>query len=223
MATSLPTEGFDFHYLLLEYYKKLGITENELAAILMVNHLLNQKNLWITADMLSMKMTFPTKEADALLASLVSKKYLEFVSDPSVPGGWRTSIEPLRKVLWKRFGDEMARNNQNGYDKQRAKDLEEIYDLFEKKLRKTLSPFDKDASNDWLDDGYRIPQIKDALIACLAENKKSVKSIGKRLRQMRIGEDRQKEGMSPVTEEWTKDMEETIRIANIQWVHGHED
>ncbi|MDY5441162.1 MAG: DnaD domain protein [Candidatus Enteromonas sp.] len=223
MSASMPTEGFDFHYLLLEYYKKLGITENELCAILMVNHLLNQKNLWITADMLSMKMNFKTKDADALLASLVQKKLLEFVPDTTVPGGWRTSIEPLRKILWKRFGDDMARNNQNGYDKQRAKDLSEIYDFFEKKLRKTLSPFDKDAINDWLDDGYRVVQIKDALEDCLLENKKTVKSIGKRLRQMRAGDDRQREGVSPVSEDWSKDLEETIRIANVKWVNGNED
>lgn len=219
MAATLPTEGIDFPYLLLEYYKKLGLSEKEVAVLFMINHLNNQKNDVVTPDMLSMKMNLSTNEADGVLSNLVSRKFVEFVADKSKPSSpWRTSLEPLMKVLWKHFSADVARANQNRYDAERAKDLEEVYAVFEKKLRKTLSPFDKDAINGWLDDGYRPIQIKDAMEDCLLEGKKSMKAIAKRLRVLRAGEDIRKEGVTAVSDKWDKDIEETLRIANFNWV-----
>ena len=60
MAEALPKEGVDFRYLILEYYKKLGLTETELCVLLMINHLLNQQNDWITPDMISVKTNLKT-------------------------------------------------------------------------------------------------------------------------------------------------------------------
>ena len=51
------SEAIDFRFLLLENYKKLKISENQLAIILMIDHLLSQGNPFITADLLSLKMS----------------------------------------------------------------------------------------------------------------------------------------------------------------------
>ena len=42
-------------YVLLENYKKLGITETELAVIFMIQHLLKQGNTLITQELLALK------------------------------------------------------------------------------------------------------------------------------------------------------------------------
>ncbi len=60
MVTSLP--ALDFRYLLLENYKKLGLSENEVIVLLMSDHFLKQKNPLITADLLSLKMGIPVKD-----------------------------------------------------------------------------------------------------------------------------------------------------------------
>ena len=79
MSSNMPYESVDFRYLLLEYYKKLGLSESEVSVILMINHLLNQKNEWITPDMLSVKMTFKSAELDKIMTSLLGRKFLEYV------------------------------------------------------------------------------------------------------------------------------------------------
>ena len=138
MSNSLPNESVDFRYLLLEYYKKLGLTENEVLVLLMVNHLLNQKNDWITADMLSMKTNLKTKELDRILSDLVKRGFLEYVLESA-----RVSLEPISKTLWQLFALDVAKNNQNRLSAERAELLSEIYSYYEKKLGRTLSPFDK--------------------------------------------------------------------------------
>ena len=79
MAEALPKEGVDFRYLILEYYKKLGLTETELCVLLMINHLLNQQNDWITPDMISVKTNLKTPDADRVMAGHVRKQFIAYV------------------------------------------------------------------------------------------------------------------------------------------------
>ena len=219
MSNSLPNESVDFRYLLLEYYKKLGLTENEVLVLLMVNHLLNQKNDWITADMLSMKTNLKTKELDRILSDLVKRGFLEYVLESA-----RVSLEPISKTLWQLFALDVAKNNQNRLSAERAELLSEIYSYYEKKLGRTLSPFDKDQINQWLDDGYRSEQIRHALDDALAEGRKTMKSIGKRLRLARAGEDIDREGYTLVGDNWDQDIAKTMEIVKTKWVDdGKED
>lgn len=219
MSNSLPNESVDFRYLLLEYYKKLGLTENEVLVLLMVNHLLNQKNDWITADMLSMKTNLKTKELDRILSDLVKRGFLEYVLESA-----RVSLEPISKTLWQLFALDVAKNNQNRLSAERAELLSEIYSYYEKKLGRTLSPFDKDQINQWLDDGYRVEQIRHALDDALAEGRKTMKSIGKRLRLARAGEDIDREGYTLVGDNWDQDIAKTMEIVKTKWVDdGKED
>ena len=68
----------DFHYLLLEQYKKLGISESDLIVLLMVDHLILQGNDLVTADLLSLKMNYKTKDIDNALASLLSRVFISY-------------------------------------------------------------------------------------------------------------------------------------------------
>jgi DNA replication protein len=219
MSNSLPNESVDFRYLLLEYYKKLGLTENEVLVLLMVNHPLNQKNDWITADMLSLKTNLKTKELDRILSDLVKRGFLEYVLESA-----RVSLEPISKTLWQLFALDVAKNNQNRLSAERAELLSEIYSYYEKKLGRTLSPFDKDQINQWLDDGYRVEQIRHALDDALAEGRKTMKSVGKRLRLARAGEDIDREGYTLVGDNWDQDIAKTMEIVKTKWVDdGKED
>ena len=219
MAEALPKEGIDFRYLILEYYKKLGLTEQELCVLLMINHLLNQQNDWITPDMLSVKMNLKTGEADKIMAELLGKNYIEYTQvKEGANSKWRTSLRPLNDILWQHFSRDMAKSNQNRFCAERADTLSDLYGYFEKKLSKSLSPFDKDLMNSWLDDGYRKEQIEAALEDSLLEGKKTMKSIGKRLKMQRAGEDIQSEGYTAISDSWDRDIQKTIDIINTKWV-----
>ena len=63
------SEAIDFRFLLLENYKKLKISENELVVIFMIDHLVAQGNPFITADLLSLKMSLDIKDIDNLIAA----------------------------------------------------------------------------------------------------------------------------------------------------------
>ena len=60
------TEAIDFRYLLLENYRKLKLNEQELATIFMIDHLISQGNPFVTADLLSLKMTLGVREIDEI-------------------------------------------------------------------------------------------------------------------------------------------------------------
>lgn len=71
----MVSEALDFKYLLLENYKRLKISELELATIFMIDHLINQGNPFVNADLLSLKMNLDVKEIDKILASLLKRNY----------------------------------------------------------------------------------------------------------------------------------------------------
>ena len=50
-------DALDFRYLLIEYYKKIGLSETDLAVLMVIDHLLQQGNTLITADLLQLKMS----------------------------------------------------------------------------------------------------------------------------------------------------------------------
>ena len=69
------TEAIDFRYLLIENYKKLKISENELATIFVIDHLIGQGNPFVTTDLLSLKMTLDIKEIDNVLTVITPLKF----------------------------------------------------------------------------------------------------------------------------------------------------
>ncbi len=208
-------DAIDFRYILLDTYKKLGINENELAVILMLDHLIRGNNQFITADLLSLKMTLKTKDIDSILASLLKKEYIAY---DLTKEGMRTSIEPLKKKLYEQFQHELAKNQANLVSADRAEALNRLFAYFEKRLNRTLSPLENDLISSWLDDGYREEDITSALEDTLASNHRSMKYVDKMLRTARRREDIEKEGYSGINDVWDKDIEKTIEIAKTKWI-----
>lgn len=211
----MPMDAVDFRYILLDDYKKLRIGEDELAVILMVDHLLRQDNDFVTADLLSLKMNYKTADIDKILVSLLKKGFLEYVDTGM---GVRTSLEPLKKKLYKQFEDDLAKDRANLLSAERSECLGRLISYFEKRLSRTLSPIESDQISAWLDDGYSEKGIKDALEDSLAASKKTLKAVDKVLRSNRAREDIKKEGYTGVSDTWDKNIEETIAIAKTKWV-----
>ena len=94
------TEAIDFRFLLIENYKKLKISEEELATIFVIDHLIGQGNPFVTADLLSLKMTLDVKSIDKVLAALITKGFFEYKTQ-----GKKTiaTLEPLKVKLYHEF------------------------------------------------------------------------------------------------------------------------
>ena len=207
-------EALDFRYLLLEYYKKLRLSENDLAVILMIDHLLEQKNTLITPDLLSLRMNLKMNEIDKILVSLINKGFLEYDLTKKV----KVSLKPLKKELYKVFQDSLVKEHENSFNEKKAAFLKNIYEVFEKELGRTLSPLEFSLIGEWVDQGFTDETIINALKEAISKGKKTLKSVDKILLQWQARDDLEKNGYTTIDDEWDKNMEETLKIIKTKWV-----
>ena len=212
------SEAIDFRFLLLENYKKLKISENQLVIILMIDHLVSQGNPFVTADLLSLKMTLDIKEIDALLADLLARGFVEYAS---VNGKTVTSLNPLREKLFSTFALSVSKEAAN--KKKQEEILSNIYQSFETELNRPLQPMELSTIREWVDMGYSDEMIVNALKEALSQGKKSLRSVDKVLLSWAKREDFETEGKTPIDDDWTKNLEETIRIAKTPWLDDDDE
>ena len=203
-----------FHYVLLDCYKRLGLTEEELSVILMIDHLIEQGNTFINSDMLALKMNLKPADIDKDLTELVKKNYLTY---DTVEGKLTVSLNNLKDKVYALFKETMDREASQLTDKTREKALSEIHSFFEGHLNRSLSPLEQSTINEWLDARYTLDEIKNALLDTLKSGKKSIRAIEKTLKSARKAQDILKEGSSAVSDTWDKDIEATIAIAKDLW------
>ena len=209
------TEAIDFRYLLIENYRKLKLNENEIATIFVIDHLIGQGNPFITADLLSLKMTLDVKEIDKILAKLITKGMFEY---KTVGKNTVATLEPLKQKLYREFQLFLSKEEEEKTSTRIKEEFENVYTTFEKLLGRTLSPVEVAKIHEWISYGYSDKMIIDALKEALNKGKKSLRSVDKILLAWSQRDDLQSEGHTPLSEEWDKNLEETIRIAKIPWI-----
>ena len=207
-------DAIDYRYLLIEHYKKLRLTENELCVLLMIQQLLQQKNTLITPDLLSMRMSLDVKEIDKIFVTLIERGLLQFDTGKKI----KVSLKPLNKKLFKLFQEEMAQDLEERNNKEKASNIEKVQKAFTTEFKQELSPLEKSLISDWLAHGFSSDQIIDAMRECLSKGKKTFKSIDKLLLQWQARDDIEKAGVSGVSDKWDKNIEETLKIAKAKWI-----
>ena len=214
------TEALDFRYLLIENYKKLKINEKELATILVMDHLINAGNRFVTVDLLSLKMTLPPKEIDEIFAKMLTKGFIVY---KTVGKKTVTSLDPLKERLYHDFQITLSNETDEAKRNETEECLSNIYEQYEQLLNRPLSPVETSKIREWISYGYEDKLIIDALKEALAQGKKSLRSVDNILLTWSTRDDRENEGHSPINEDWDKDLQETIRIAKTPWINKDED
>ena len=209
------SEAIDFRFLLLENYKKLKISENELAIIFMIDHLVAQGNPFITADLLSLKMSLDIKDIYNLIADLLTKGLIEYTT---VNGRTVTSLNPLKEKLYSEFQMSVSKENESKKNPRLKEELNNIYETFERELGRQLSPLEISRIREWVSLGYTDETIINALKEALSQGKKSLRSVDKILLSWAKREEVESEGKTAIDDEWNKNLEETIRIAKTPWL-----
>ena len=212
--SSVQMEALDFRYLLLEYYKKLRLSENEVMVILMIDHLLEQKNTLITPDLLSLKMNISSKELDKILVSLLERDLIVYDMGKKV----KVSLKSLHKKLYETFQVALSKEQESLVSEKKAAYLKNIYEVFEKQLNRTLSPLEFSMIGEWVNDGFDDETIIRALNEALSKGKKTIRSDDRILVQYKAKEDMEKTGMSNVKEVWDDDMESLLEVAKAKWI-----
>ena len=216
----MVTEAIDFRFLLLENYKKLKIREDELAVLFMIDHLIGQGNPFITADILSLKMTLDVKTIDSILAGLLTRGLIEYVSKGKKT---ITTLDPLKEKLFREFQMKSTFDEEVKKTKKVKDMINNIYAEFEKLLARPLSQVEFSRIREWVEYGYSDEMIINALKECLSKGKKSLRSVDKVLLSWSERDDIEKEGYTPRNEAWDKNLEETIRIAKTPWLDDLDD
>ena len=165
------SEAIDFRFLLLENYKKLKISENQLAIILMIDHLLSQGNPFITADLLSLKMSLDIKEIDKLMADLLTRGLMEYAT---LNGKTVTSLNPLKEKLYREFQISVSKENETKNSETISNQLNNVFEKFQNELGRSLSPIEISTIREWVSMGYTDEVIIDALKEAINQGKKSI-------------------------------------------------
>ena len=214
------TEAIDFRFLLLENYKKLQIRENELAVILMIDHLIGQGNPFINTDLLSLKMTLDRHSIDIAFATLLDRGLVAYVTRGNKT---ITTLDPLKEKLFREFQMASTFEQESKVSKKVNDMLTNIYGEYEKLLERPLSQVEFSKIREWISYGYSDQLIIDALKEALSRGKKSLKSVDKILLSWAEREDIEKEGHTSIRDNWDKNLEETIRIAKTPWLDDFDD
>lgn len=213
-------EAIDFRYLLIENYKKLKLDEVEVTTLFIIDHLIEQGNSLITADLLSLKMTMNVAQIDKILANLLKNGIIDYVSNKKQT---ITTLQPLKNKLYREFQISLAKEQEASNNQKIEESLENIYSEFQKYLGRTLSPLEISKIREWISFGYSDKTIIDALKQALSQKKKSLRSVDKILLSWASREDVEKEGHTILSEQWDKNIEETIKIAQTPWVKDDDE
>lgn len=211
----MVNEVIDFRYLLIENYKKLKLSEVEVATLFVIKHLIEQGNPMITADLLSLKMTMSVSEIDKVLAGLLKKGMIDYVV---VNKKTVTTLDPLNNKLYREFQVSLAQEQEVYSNRKVEQQLENVYEQFQKLLGRTLSPLEVSRIREWVSFGYSDSMIIDALKEALSKKKKSLRSVDKILLAWSSRDDVEKEGHTLIDENWRKNIEETIKIVQTPWI-----
>lgn len=202
-------DAIDWRMILVDNYKKLGLNENELSIILVTNSLIQKGVSFITPDIIALKMTLDFQEIDSCFTNLIKKDILTLDGTNNI----QISIEPLKKRLVEIFYEELKKETDSS-----SKDLNDIFVLFETEFGRALSQFEVNTIKDWFDQGNTSATIKEALNVATLAKVKTIRYIDKVLLEWKRRQELAKDGVSPLSEKWRKNLEETMEIAKINWM-----
>lgn len=211
--------ALDFKYLLLDNYKKYKINETTLATIFVIDHLVSQGNTFITADILALKMSLDVNEIDKILAGLITKGYLEY----KVSGNQTVcSLNPLKERLFQDFEKSVSVDDASKNNEEVTANVKKVIKEIERIFKRALSPVEVSQVKEWIMTGYRVETIIDACKNAVSKNKKTIGAIDEILTMWQSRNDIETDGITTISRDWRKSLEETIKIARTPWLDDDE-
>lgn len=207
--------ALDFKFLLIDNYKKYKINENTLATILVMDQLINQGNPFITAELLSLKMSLDVADIDIILSKLIINGYLEY----KVSGGKTVcSLAPLKEKLFKDFESSVSKEDATENNQEVSANVKAATKDIEKLFKRSLLPLEINKVKEWIMTGYRVETIVDACKEAVSKNTKTISAMDKVLATWQNRNDIETDGITTLSRNWNKSLEETIKIAKIPWL-----
>ena len=159
----LNSNAINYEYLLLEYYKKLGINDSEALVLLMIEHLTKEEKSLVTASNLSLKMTLEEDELDVIMNNLYVKGLIDV---KTFNGKLITSLEPTYTKILDCLKETILKNEEIKENKDIESAREEVIEELKNALGRALTGLEEDSVTNWIasdiDKKVIINSIKDA-------------------------------------------------------------
>ena len=147
--------------------KNISALDINLDEFLLILYFINV-SLYLDTEDIKNKLGFNEEKAFNTFSSLLNKKYIEMdVSNKNGEVIEKIKLDPLYDRLV------FSVNNEN------SSTTSDIYGFFERELARTLSSFEYELINNWLEKGYSEETIKEALKEAILNNVRSFKYIDK--------------------------------------------
>ena len=159
----INSNAINYEYLLLEYYKKLGITDLEALILLMIEHLTKDEKSLITASNLALKMGLDEEELDVIMNNLYVKGLIDIKTDN---GKLITSLEPTYSKILDCLRDTILKSAEIKENKEAESAREEVINELKDALGRDLTGLEEESVTTWIssdiDKKIIINSIKDA-------------------------------------------------------------
>ena len=180
-----------------------------------MSQLINQGNPFITAELLSLKMSLDVADIDIILSKLIINGYLEY----KVSGGKTVcSLAPLKEKLFKDFESSVSKEDATENNQEVSANVKAATKDIEKLFKRSLLPLEINKVKEWIMTGYRVETIVDACKEAVSKNTKTISAMDKVLATWQSRNDIETDGITTLSRNWNKSLEETIKIAKIPWL-----
>ncbi|WP_336283688.1 DnaD domain-containing protein [Natronobacillus azotifigens] len=162
---------------LLSDYHKHNIAEKEMIVILQIHRFSLLGVYFPTPDEIAATVSFDGQECSTILRKLLQRNMLKIIetNDEQSMVGERYSLEPLWVKLYQDSTDKQEQSSNESMN---------IFLLFEQEFGRTLSPFEIENINMWIDEEEQEPAlIKAALREAVLMSKLNFKYIDRILRE----------------------------------------
>lgn len=213
----LKMQQIDVRYVLVDKYKSLGLSEIDLATLLVIYNILSEQSILITSDLLALKMNMDLKALDEELVSLINRNFIEYENVDNI---MKTSLKPTIQKVVDALNNEIFDQKLMELDENAEQVVSNLFMKFEKEFGRSLSSIELDKIREWLSMNLDEEMIIDSLREAKAKsNKVTIRMVDKIILKRMTHQDREKEGYSSLDDKYKKDIERTIDIASYDWLN----
>lgn len=148
--TEIPT-------LLLKYYKKLGLNNDDFVLIIQLKSSMDQGDYFPDLEEISERMNISKNDAFKAVHQLMQKKLLSIETKKDEEG--ITEDVYSLNLLWEKLITLMKQNEHVIEEKQEKKESKKLYSIFEAEFGRPLSPMEIDSLILWTEEDNFSPEL----------------------------------------------------------------
>lgn len=219
--SKIKFDQLNYLNILISQYKELGLTENELIVLLLIDLYDKENPSLITGELLQGKMNLSSKEIDDIIVSLLEKKFVSYEMKDSL---MVTSPKPMKEKVLNYFVNNIINSKSEEEQKVKDDEFQEVLKVLQDRLGRVLTPLEIDKVSSWFDDDIDKDLIIKVIDSLMAKRGKisSLNVIDKALVKEISHQDVLDEGFTSVDSTSKKNIKDALEIASYDWVKKDE-